>query len=63
MKLVNLFKFSCFIIDLEQQSTLTADVDSFDLCGLNFWIGIIKCELKIKYCENSVSRMMIEHNR
>jgi hypothetical protein len=50
------------VIDLEEKSILTADVDSSDFGGLFDGIWVVKMILKVENCENGVSGVMIQNH-
>ncbi len=62
MKLVHFFQLMSLVIDLEEKSILTADVDSSDFSGLFDGIWVVKMILKVENCENSVSGVMIQNH-
>lgn len=61
MELVNFFQLMRLVIDLEEKSILTADVDSSDFGGLFDGIWVVKMILKVENCENGVSGVMIQN--
>lgn len=63
MKFVHLLKLMGLVVDLEEQTVLTSNVDVTNLGFLLEGVGIIEAVLKIKHCEDSVSSMMVEDDR
>ena len=63
MKLINFFKFMGLIVYLEEESILTANINSSNLRFLLYGIGIIIEVVKVKDSKNGVTSMMVEDDR
>lgn len=63
MKLVDLLEFMSGVVYLEKEAILAADVDSFDLGALLEGVGVIVRVLKVEYCEDGVSSVVVENYR
>ncbi len=51
------------VVDLEKETVLTADIDSFDFGALLERVGIIVGILEIKNCEDGISGVVVEYYR
>ena len=59
MQLINLLQLMRIIIDLKQQSILTANKHMTNLCCLLYWIWIVETVLEIEDGEDCVAGVMV----